>query len=634
MKSIISSYSALYARICTRRLACVMLCALSFLYARAFDSLHECEVNRDTFNARHPDKPWPSHFCACDQGVQYGNGLDTILFAQDTAWFYTTLGSVKQGMTCYWFSDSPVSIGLFLSCAQDSTEEIPVSGNTSYELDRAKVESMLSMLGSMDGAETMEMSLRCYLTRPGSRGRVVSSPYDVGPKSTCEAPLPFYAGMTYVLSDQEAVYEYTPKYRVSEPVALHWKSKKNSQAEVWITRDSCNGDEVLRLTMQDSTRVKVLPAAFVNELVEEGGTLMIHVSTTGVGRFRMISQLHTKDLLVEEQYCQGKTRQVADSIYSVSYRAGDTVRITVMDSVWRYKMIPKEGPVSFFQNPNIDSSYLEVTRYELTYFPPVVEDTTINCYVDKLGFNFAGDQNKKVNAYGDYHFVVERPNQCTHVYDLHVSKLWRTASKQDKRETCLGKTIWVNGEEFDSDTTFMKVDTTAAYPKWPGELSTITTTTYSLRFTEPEERVDSIACLRDTFPFDYGYDPENVERVGVIEDFGEYTFTIEDWDRCTEFVRLFVRDAYVAPQDTLPQDTLHIDTTRIDTLPNLPIDSLRNDSDTIDNALHGVAGAGVHARLVWQGGRWWIRRGDELYSLLGQRREVADDPRRKQKQIK
>ena len=124
------------------------------------------------------------------------------------------------------------------------------------DVDNAVINQKLEEMGETAKlmAETLSPRVRAYPN--GGSGMVYCYPYDQGPESTCENPLPLFPRMTYVCDKPYNVYRLDwTKIPASGKTFIHWKQKKNLPCEMWLTLDSCNGEEIGRAALSDSLHI-------------------------------------------------------------------------------------------------------------------------------------------------------------------------------------------------------------------------------------------------------------------------------------------------------------------------------------------------------------------------------------------
>lgn len=556
---------------------------------------------------------YPDYYCDCGRAARYHYGMDTII--NDVTWFSGTFGDIRRGMTCYWFSEGAVKGEIFLFCTlPEANMTYWISKNRAYELDMSGLNDMLAEFNASGALDNIEFKMRCT-PQSGRSGRVISTPYDEGPGSTCLKPLPLVWGMPYVVSSSEVLYLTAPEV-VPDKVGVRWvqkmKNNRDSEVDVFVLRGSCDGDTLAAKHLTDSTRIWLwdsINEPAIMEAMAGGEMLYVHARSQGVGRLSFLSPLVIRSHESEETYCQGLEREIGD----ISYMA-DTV---VMDSLY-----------------SSEDTCLHVTRYTLTFTPPTLENDSVALYVDELGKLYQGYRAYPITAYGVMDsLLLEKKGECTRLVRLKVGKKWRTTTDRQSLSTCYGKSLRVADKVYYRDTTLIVRDTLALVTAYPQEPSTVRTTTYTLRFTAPEVVHDTIVCPNDSLGFEYQYDPYDDTRFEVIDSAGTYEWEVED--DCIYIQELHV-DVYCRVGDVVMSDTVWV---RQDSLPIVykgdSIDEFGSYTlyishagaceewqlvvmeDSINEAVMEVDAVRAAARKIWVNNHVLIIRNDERYTLLG-----------------
>lgn len=556
---------------------------------------------------------YPDYYCACGRAVKYHYGMDTVI--NDETWFSGTFGDIRNGMTCYWFSEGYVKGEIFMTCAlPEANMTYWISKNRAYELDMTGLNEMLAEYNASGALDGIEFKMRCT-PQNGKSGRVISTPYDVGPGSTCLKPLPLMWGMPYVVSSSEVLYLTAPE-TVPDKVGVRWvqkmKNNRDSEVDVVVLRGACDGDTLAVKHLTDSTRIWLWNAQTepaIMEAMAEGEMLYVHAQSRGVGRLTFMSPLVIRSHASEETYCQGLEREIGDVSYTT-----DTV---VMDSLYSY-----------------EDTCLHVTRYTLTFTPPTLEEDSVALYVDELGKLYQGYRAYPIVAYGVMDsLLLEKKGECTRLVRLKVGKKWRTTSDKQSLTTCYGKSLRVDNKVYYRDTTLIIRDTLALVTAYPQELSTVRTTTYTLRFTAPEVVYDTIVCPNDSLGFEYQYDPYDDTRFEVIDSAGTYQWEVED--DCIYIQELHV-DVYCRVGDVVMNDTVWV---MQDSLPIMYMGDTIDEfgsytlyimragaceewqlvvlEDSINEVVMEMEAVRPATRKVWSNNRLLIIRNEERYNLLG-----------------
>ena len=146
----------------------------------------------------------PHYSCMCKEfSTSFAFPLETEI--KDTVWYTATINDLRQGICAYWFSSSSVTMEVFAFCSsKEPTFSLTVGPNQMRDIDSKMIEDKLNELSKQQQlmAETLTPHMRVYPLNGGS-GRVYCYPYNQGPESKCDDPLPLRPGMTYVCEKEE-----------------------------------------------------------------------------------------------------------------------------------------------------------------------------------------------------------------------------------------------------------------------------------------------------------------------------------------------------------------------------------------------------------------------------------------------
>jgi hypothetical protein len=277
----------------------------------------------------------PAFYCACTNNSHtFAFPLDTVI--SGSLWFTATVNDLKKGLSAYWFSSDSVTMEVYPLCvSQAPAIAVTIAPNRMYELDMTEINKKLDEMSDVAYLQSLTPHIHVY-TRHGGEGHVYCYPYDQGPHSTCDAALEMRPGMTYVCNHEENVYWLDWRNISSRGSALlRWlhrpKSAKQTcqPAEVWITRDSCNGLELARATIIDSMHVYRLDSAMLVGARQAQTNLFVHVQHAPglTGRLIYFNNPLFVDPLdpIQQSTCLGKTLTVSARIYSADTAFVDTV---------------------------------------------------------------------------------------------------------------------------------------------------------------------------------------------------------------------------------------------------------------------------------------------------------------------
>ena len=311
-----------------------------------------CDVLQDSLDL-------PYFYCDCrETSSVFAFPLETEI--TDTVWYTATLDDLRQGISAYWFADCSVTMEVFAFCASKKpTFTLTVGPNQMRDIDNTKINQKLDEMGETARlqAQTLTPHIRVY-PRGGS-GRVYCYPYDQGPHSTCEDPLPLRIGMTYVCDKEENVYRMDWKsIPASGKSFVHWKQKQNKACEIWLTLDSCNGQEVGRTYLSDSLHLYQPDSAMLVNARAAHRSLWLHVQHASniTGRIYFYSNpkyAETALAAVTKKTCYGKTIDVNLRTYST-----DT---TFVDTIWVARDTLNTQSVKLtFTQPNMEYDTVQV----------------------------------------------------------------------------------------------------------------------------------------------------------------------------------------------------------------------------------------------------------------------------------
>jgi len=345
----------------------------------------------------------PEHYCECKENSHEFH-FPMEMDIQDTMWFDATVDELRQGMSAYWFSDCSVTLEVYPFC----TSKIPIFSitagpNQMRDIDAAFINQKLEEMGEMAQALLQQLVPKIRVLPLGGTGRVYCYPYDQGPESKCDDPLPLRPWMTYVCDKEENVYKMEYSLLPSQKRSfIRWKQQKNLPAEIWLTLDSCNGEEVGRAIVTDSLHVYQPDSAMMQKTRQEQRSLWLHVKHEPdmVGRIFWYNNPKYAEPLegVSEKTCLGKTYT-----YNLRTYASDT---TFVDTLWYNRDTLQTMEMHFeFTQPQ--------TKYDTIY----VEANEL-----RRGYLYA-PANAIVFTYGDTIIEIVKPETCTKRFQLTIKDM-------------------------------------------------------------------------------------------------------------------------------------------------------------------------------------------------------------------
>lgn len=456
---------------------------------------------------------YPAFYCDChEQSVPFHFPLDTII--TDTTWFQASFNDIRQGLCAYWLAKGSVTFEIYAYCTSHfpSIEPMTVGKDRMKELDATEINEKIEAAGQIGEilTQTVNPYIRVYPNLRGDTGRVFCFPYNQGPQSTCEDILPVVNYMTYVRNEREDVYEL-PKTTVRKQMGFRWKQAAEEDCQLYITRDSCNGELILGpITLSDSMHLW-LPDSLTMDAAYRNYPLYVHASSDSAlaGRLTFYSNIKMLRDTVDTTFCEGKylelkqRRYTRDTmVYDTTYLAHDTLRCTL---------------------------------YNIFVTPPTPQTRTLSLKQSQLPYLF--EKQHYITAFGTDTAVITKDNSCTQIYHLTVNHKITTETIHTDTSLCIGKTITVSGVTYSNGTHTLR-DTTMR------DADTRVITIYTIRFTEPEMEYDTLQLeahqLVDGYPYQGQY----------LYDYGTDTLTINKRETCTRIISVTVEQ----PQIDDPQN--------------------------------------------------------------------------------
>jgi hypothetical protein len=269
----------------------------------------------------------PATYCECTYNtIPFAFPIDTMM--TESIWFSATINDIKRGMSAYWFSSDSIALDVYAFCISHRPAfSMIVPPNRMYEMPVEEINKRLDELpGNAELLTALEPRIHAYSLHGGA-GQVYCYPYNHGPHSTCEKAMELRSGMTYVCEETENVY-YLPSKNIPAKgkAFLRWIQKpentnqKSQPADIRLTLDSCNGEEVGSTTLTDSMHVYVFDSTLLMNARKAGRAMWVHVTHAqgAVGRLRYFSNPKYADALpdMNKSICLGKTLTVNGREYN------------------------------------------------------------------------------------------------------------------------------------------------------------------------------------------------------------------------------------------------------------------------------------------------------------------------------
>lgn len=356
-----------------------------------------CEMVRESLEL-------PNHYCPCKEGsTSFAFPVETVV--KDTVWYTATMDDLLQGISAYWFSNTSVKMEVFAFCfSKVSTFSLTVGANQMCDMDVEKINAKLAAMDEQARLMAKELTphIRVYPTHKGDSGRVYCYPYDQGPESKCDDPLPLRVGMTYVCDKEYNVYRMEWNSIASSGKSfIRWKQKQNKPCEIWLTLDSCSGEEIGRAQLSDSIHVYLPDSARLVNARKAKRSLWLHVSHAKgfTGRvFCYNNPKYTEVALdaVNKKTCYGKSFVQDFRTYT-----SDT---SFVDTIWVNRDTLTTREVTFaFTQPTLEFDTVYVMQSELA-----------RGYIYKPA-------NKIFNEYGDYTVEIKKSGACSRLVQLTIA---------------------------------------------------------------------------------------------------------------------------------------------------------------------------------------------------------------------
>lgn len=360
----------------------------------------ECEeFRRNTFG--------PYYYCDCHmKNNVFTFPLDTVV--RDTMWYTATMDDIKKGISAYWFADCSLTMEIYLFCTNHKpVETIRVGGNHMRDMSVDEVMQRLNEYGDQFAGSiaSLRPHMRVYPNVKGCEGRVYCDHYDEGPESTCGDPMPLYPGMTYVCEEEENAYQMPNRLipKNSKPF-IYWYQKKNEPCEIWLTLDSCTGEEIDRFALSDTMHVHMLDSAMIAEARINKHDLWVHVKHAEGKTGRIIyyaNPAFSEDPAqsVVKNVCLGKSIKVNERSYSADTVFTDTICL----------------------RDTLQKLYFQPIEVNLSFTTPAMEYDTV--YLTAADMN-AGYRHTlsgtTLYAFGDVVLEVKKSNACTRLIQLSL----------------------------------------------------------------------------------------------------------------------------------------------------------------------------------------------------------------------
>lgn len=226
---------------------------------------------------------FPAHYCDCLEDYERFT-LPMDIQIDPNQWYKTSMQVIESGMTAYLYSDTDVRLEVYVSCASSSPSyTYTFTKNQARSVDGDKIRKKLEEAGVAGLTDYMALYLRIVPEDNGS-GRILCSPYNQGPNSTCENLLSLLMSMTFISSHAEDVYQLdSDLIPHNEGIAINWDS--DVACTLMVTRGSCEGAELIQAELLAGQTYQ-LPMDLLADVRSNNENLYLHFSHTSgsVGR--------------------------------------------------------------------------------------------------------------------------------------------------------------------------------------------------------------------------------------------------------------------------------------------------------------------------------------------------------------
>ena len=490
---------------------------------------------------------YPDHFCECTHDNIRLSGISGLkdLHFSDSIWFRTSSSTfTKAGMTAYLFSESDVQVDIYQTCkTEKKLYSFLVPKNQTRDMDHQAILDKMEQYGG--AGASMVIYVLFYPVEEGADCRLMCYPYNSGPNSTPEDPLPVLVGMTFVSSHAYDVYELTADHiPASCALFTQWKEANNSPCHLTITRGSADGEVIAEHDFIEPDDYYHFDSQLLAELRATGESLYMHYTHDAAAAGRIITQeVFTNDVLTDVEICQGQSWTFNGQTYYES-------ALVPYDTVWTSTITR------------------DIYYYNLIVAAPELQYDTLALRHTEFPHNYQGQY--PINEYGDYNFVLQTPGECDQHIQLHVRHHLTTITSVLDTTLCQGKPyIAPDGKIYHYDVTL--IDST-----WIN-LDTVYVDQTNVYFNAFDVVYDTIAKKMSGIPF----------RIHgtIIREFGDYRMLVYDENDCPDSLYLHVRHDMTVNRDTVEKilcegtSYTHTDGT-VYTTPAVIADTVQTDQDT------------------------------------------------------
>ena len=173
---------------------------------------------------------------------------------------------------------------------------------------------------------------------------------------------------------------------------------------MWLTLDSCTGEEIDRFTLSDSLHVHMLDSASLVDARNAKRTLWLHVKHAKdiVGRVRMVNNPEFNDPAepLTKSTCMGKTIKVNERTYGKDTAFTDLLWVSV---------------------DTMNTMRLQTMDVNLSFTVPVMEYDTAYVLATEIGKGYRyKTTGTTIYEFGDRILEKKQSNTCTRIIQLSV----------------------------------------------------------------------------------------------------------------------------------------------------------------------------------------------------------------------
>lgn len=479
-------------------LRAILFLLVIFVHAIPMHANTDCDGYKDTY---------PNHYCECTNDRVYLSGMDGLkdLHFADSIWFRTGSNTFTQaGMTAYLFSESDVQVDIYQSCrTTKKLYSFLVPKNQTRDMDHQDILDKLEQNG-MSGDANMVIYVLFYPTEEGADCRLMCYPYNTGPNSTTDDPLPVLVGMTYVSSHAYDVYELQAEH-IPASCALYttWSEPTNLPCQLQITRGSATGEVVAEHSFTEAESYFVFDNQLLQEVRANGESLYMHYTHDATAAGRIITrEMDINYVMTDVNICRGKTWEYNGQVYTSS-------TVVPYDTIWQSDI------------------EMNIYAYNLVVAAPELQYDTLALRYDQLPYDYRG---QTINGFGDYDLLLQAPDECDEHIALHVRHNLTTIHTVVDTTLCEGQIYeTATGKRYMQDVTLID-------SLWHSS-DELRITQTNVRFSEMSVRYDTLGLKKSKLSY------RLTNKFGVnatVNAFGDYSYEKTNQYGCKDSLYLHV----------------------------------------------------------------------------------------------